>query len=147
MRATILAKELASMASDYPDIHPQVRGIGLIFGLQIESPEVARIIARESFARGVIIELCGPRNNAIKISSSAYHRAFHLAGRAWLDPGGHRNHVKICCFCIDESALICLWIAAVLHRVTSLSTPILPCKRLAITIAGAVSLGSYEAGV
>jgi diaminobutyrate-2-oxoglutarate transaminase len=69
-RSTILAKELALLANDYPCLHPQVRGIGVIFGLQIEPPEVAQMISRESFARGVIIELCGARNNVLKFPPS-----------------------------------------------------------------------------
>src|SRR5207302_7555187 len=65
-RSGILAAELAAISNDYPQLNPRLRGIGLIFGLQIEPPEIAQAIARECFARGVIVELCGPRRNVLK---------------------------------------------------------------------------------
>jgi diaminobutyrate-2-oxoglutarate transaminase len=69
-RSTILAEKLTDLANDYPCLRAQVRGVGLIFGLQVEPPNVAQMIAQESFARGVIVELCGPRSNVLKFLPS-----------------------------------------------------------------------------
>ena len=65
-RSAILEEELTRIADTYPELHAGVRGIGLIFGVQIEPPALAQSIVKECFARGVIGELCGPRRNVLK---------------------------------------------------------------------------------
>jgi diaminobutyrate-2-oxoglutarate transaminase len=65
-RSAILAQELATIAADFPQLGPHVRGQGLIFGLQLEAPKIAQMVATTSFAHGVIIELCGPRRDVLK---------------------------------------------------------------------------------
>jgi diaminobutyrate--2-oxoglutarate aminotransferase len=66
-RSAILAKELATVANDYPQLDPQLRGIGLIFGLEIQPPHIAKRLARQCFECGLILELCGSRSNVLKI--------------------------------------------------------------------------------
>jgi diaminobutyrate-2-oxoglutarate transaminase len=66
-RSVILFQELSAIAADYSQLQPQVRGIGLLFGLQIERAEMARLIARECFNQGVLVELCGSRGNVLKL--------------------------------------------------------------------------------
>jgi diaminobutyrate-2-oxoglutarate transaminase len=65
-RSAILVEELTALASDYPQLEPQVRGAGLIFGLEIQPSSVAKGVVRECFQRGLIMELCGPRSNVLK---------------------------------------------------------------------------------
>jgi diaminobutyrate-2-oxoglutarate transaminase len=66
-RSEIVVRELAALANDYPQLKPQVRGTGLIFGLEIQPPDLAKRITRECFHRGLIVELCGPCGNVLKI--------------------------------------------------------------------------------
>jgi diaminobutyrate-2-oxoglutarate transaminase len=65
-RSATIAKELTALAHDYPQLQPQFRGVGLIFGFEIQPPELAKQITRECFDRGLILELCGPRSNVFK---------------------------------------------------------------------------------
>jgi diaminobutyrate-2-oxoglutarate transaminase len=65
-RSIILAEKLFALANKYAYLDVRVRGVGLIFGLQIEPPSLVQQIAQESFKRGVIVELCGPRENVLK---------------------------------------------------------------------------------
>lgn len=65
-RSAIMAKELSALASNYPQLQPQLRGIGLIFGFEIQSPDLAKRITRECFDRGLVLELCGPRSDVLK---------------------------------------------------------------------------------
>jgi diaminobutyrate-2-oxoglutarate transaminase len=65
-RSTLLSQELAAVANDYPQLQPRIRGVGLIFGLELAPTGLAQRIAEESFNRGVIVELCGARRNVIK---------------------------------------------------------------------------------
>lgn len=44
-----------------------VRGRGLIWGLGFEDPALAGQIAREAFARGLLVETTGPRDEVVKI--------------------------------------------------------------------------------
>jgi diaminobutyrate-2-oxoglutarate transaminase len=81
-RSAILSEELTALSNDYPQLGSRVRGIGLIFGLEIESPEIAKEIVRHCFTCGLIIELCGPRRNVLKflppllIEPSVLHEGF-----------------------------------------------------------------------
>ena len=65
-RSAILAQELGTIANDYVQLSPRVRGLGLIFGLQLGPPKIAQSVASASFARGVIIELCGQHRDVLK---------------------------------------------------------------------------------
>ncbi len=71
-RSAILEGELISIAKAYPQLGARVRGVGLIYGIQIEPPDLARDVARESFGRGVLAELCGPRRNVLKLLPPGY---------------------------------------------------------------------------
>ncbi len=61
-----LEKTLLEIQARYPKLNAQVRGIGLIYGLDIPAPEIAQSIAREAFNRGLIIERCGATDNVLK---------------------------------------------------------------------------------
>lgn len=43
-----------------------VRGKGLICGLEFNSPEACKAVANEAFARKLVIERCGPKGNVLK---------------------------------------------------------------------------------
>jgi len=65
-RSAILSQELCAIAADHSKLQLQVRGIGLLFGLQVERAEIARLIARECFNQGLLVELCGAHGNVLK---------------------------------------------------------------------------------
>src|SRR5262249_10179657 len=55
------------MRDRYPALDAVVRGIGLIWGLDVRRREVARAISAEAFARGLVIELSGPTDSVLKV--------------------------------------------------------------------------------
>jgi diaminobutyrate-2-oxoglutarate transaminase len=44
-----------------------VRGRGLLLGLALPAPGLATAVARAAFARGLVIETAGPRDEVLKI--------------------------------------------------------------------------------
>ena len=65
-KSRMLANILRGLAERYPQLDPQVRGAGLIYGFEISSPQISQQVAREAFNRGLIIELCGAKDNVLK---------------------------------------------------------------------------------
>lgn len=65
-KSQLLEKTLPNIQACYPELSAQVRGIGLIYGLDISAPEMAQNIAREAFNQGLIIERCGATDNVLK---------------------------------------------------------------------------------
>lgn len=45
----------------------RVRGRGMLYGLDVNDPELARAIRSAAFEAGLIIELCGPRDTVVKL--------------------------------------------------------------------------------
>lgn len=66
LKSQVLAQTLQRIREQYPELEMEVRGLGLIYGLEIPSPEICKTIARQAFDRGLIIELCGSKNNVLK---------------------------------------------------------------------------------
>jgi diaminobutyrate-2-oxoglutarate transaminase len=58
---------LEHIQASHPELAIQVRGRGLIFGFETAFPEGNARIARECFARGLILELCGAGRNVVKL--------------------------------------------------------------------------------
>jgi diaminobutyrate-2-oxoglutarate transaminase len=69
-KSRMLAKILQGLEERYPQLDPQIRGAGLIYGFEISSPQISQQVAREAFNRGLIIELCGAKNNVLKFIPS-----------------------------------------------------------------------------
>jgi diaminobutyrate-2-oxoglutarate transaminase len=65
-KSRMLADILQGLAERYPHLDPQARGAGLIHGFEISSPQISQQVAREAFNRGLIIELCGAKDNVLK---------------------------------------------------------------------------------
>jgi diaminobutyrate-2-oxoglutarate transaminase len=65
-KSQLMARTLLEIQERYPEVESRTRGAGLIYGLEISRPELSRQVAREAFARGLIIELCGAKNNVLK---------------------------------------------------------------------------------
>lgn len=67
-KAGIAAARLDRIALRYQEVtRPPVRGRGLIQGLPTASGAIARRIASEAFARGLVMETCGPERNVLKM--------------------------------------------------------------------------------
>jgi len=65
-KSQLLEKTLQDIQARYPELNAQVRGIGLIYGLDIPVPEMTQAISAEMFNQGVIIEYCGVKDNVLK---------------------------------------------------------------------------------
>jgi diaminobutyrate-2-oxoglutarate transaminase len=65
-RSRQLADALGALVSRYPQLNAKVRGLGMIYGMEIEPAEEAQAVARAAFARGLVLELCGSRQNVLK---------------------------------------------------------------------------------
>lgn len=66
-KSLIVKQHLEEIALAFPDDVLATRGIGLIQGLVFRDHGMAALISKEAFAQGLIVELCGPSENVIKI--------------------------------------------------------------------------------
>lgn len=62
-----LQDSLRELARKHEQLHLEIRGVGMIYGVEIEPAELARPIASAAFDRGIVLEVCGPRQNVLKI--------------------------------------------------------------------------------
>ncbi|WP_032918565.1 diaminobutyrate--2-oxoglutarate transaminase [Mesorhizobium erdmanii] len=66
-KSTILAEELKSIASDFPNLGLSVRGRGLMYGLVSQKHHSLAVqVSREALHRGLVIETCGGRSEVLK---------------------------------------------------------------------------------
>jgi diaminobutyrate-2-oxoglutarate transaminase len=65
-RERLLAARLAEFKGQDPQMVRAIRGRGLIWGMELARPELAKAVSREAFARGVIIELAGADDQVLK---------------------------------------------------------------------------------
>jgi len=62
----ILRTELERIAARFPELDPRVRGIGMVWGIELPQPGVASEAAREAFTRGLVIETAGAEDQVLK---------------------------------------------------------------------------------
>jgi diaminobutyrate-2-oxoglutarate transaminase len=62
----ILREGLVAMTERYPRLGMKVRGRGLIYGLEIPKPAMAKAVSQEAFQHGLIIELAGNEDQVLK---------------------------------------------------------------------------------
>ena len=65
-KGQLLAKMLYELQDSYQQLNSHVRGVGLIYGFEISNPQISKAIAQEAFHRGLVIELCGAREQVLK---------------------------------------------------------------------------------
>ncbi|HEU5123462.1 MAG TPA: diaminobutyrate--2-oxoglutarate transaminase [Verrucomicrobiae bacterium] len=65
-KETLLRKGLEQIAARHRDLNLKVRGRGLIYGIGLPEPSLAKAVSRESFKRGLIIELAGSDDQVVK---------------------------------------------------------------------------------
>lgn len=61
-----LADRLREWQCQHPTAIKDVRGRGLIWGLEMVRPEAAKVVSRMAFQHGLIIELAGPNDEVVK---------------------------------------------------------------------------------
>jgi diaminobutyrate-2-oxoglutarate transaminase len=67
IKAMELAHALSRVADEHADAGAQVRGAGLALGLALEPTGLAFQVCRAAFARGLLVELCGPRRQVVML--------------------------------------------------------------------------------
>jgi diaminobutyrate-2-oxoglutarate transaminase len=65
-KGQVLSTLLSEIRDANPDVVRAVRGRGLIQGVEIKTPELAKAISREAFRRRLIIELAGAEDQVLK---------------------------------------------------------------------------------
>ena len=66
-RSATIANRLEELEKSHPELELKSRGTGLIYGLEIADPEAAQAVSKVAFGKGLVIELCGPRSNVLKL--------------------------------------------------------------------------------
>ncbi|MBT0993333.1 aminotransferase class III-fold pyridoxal phosphate-dependent enzyme [Cellulomonas sp. DKR-3] len=67
VRDVVVGEYLREVANDHPAVVAQARGRGLVWGLAFHEPQVARRTADEAFARGLLVETSGSRDEVVKL--------------------------------------------------------------------------------
>jgi diaminobutyrate-2-oxoglutarate transaminase len=65
-KSGILRTELDAIAAKYPELEPRLRGVGMIWGLELPQPGVAREASQAAFERGLVIETAGAEDQVLK---------------------------------------------------------------------------------
>ncbi len=66
-REDVITRRFKGLAQSHPAFDLKIRGKGLIHGVEIADPDKARAVSREAFSKGLLIELCGPMHNVLKL--------------------------------------------------------------------------------
>jgi len=65
-KGELLRTGLEQIAAKHPDLAPSVRGVGMIWGLELPQPGVAREASQLAFERGLVIETAGAQDHVLK---------------------------------------------------------------------------------
>jgi diaminobutyrate-2-oxoglutarate transaminase len=65
-KGELLRQTLLGFQAKYPKAVKDVRGRGLIFGLEMRSPELAKAVSQNAFSRKLILELAGAEDQVAK---------------------------------------------------------------------------------
>lgn len=68
-KGKLIREELEKIAGEFPEFEPKVRGLGMIWGLEM-SPGVASDTSAEAFTRGMVIETSGADDQVLKFLPS-----------------------------------------------------------------------------
>lgn len=66
-KSQLIVEHLRSIQASAPMHISGVRGIGLLQGLVFNDPQVASAVSMAAFKSGLIVELCGPAENVVKL--------------------------------------------------------------------------------
>jgi len=87
-KSNILKDELEKTAQEFPSLQANVRGRGLIYGLEIPADGLAKKVSQNAFAQGLVIELAGARNQVVKflppltIDEPTLHKGIEIVNEA-----------------------------------------------------------------
>ncbi len=65
-KGEIMRTELERIAASVPGLNPKLRGLGMVWGIEMEPPELAGEASQEAFQRGLLIETAGARDHVLK---------------------------------------------------------------------------------
>jgi len=65
-KGAILDEELRRIAAKYPDLKAEVRGLGMVYGLDIPGPGWASAVSKAAFESGLVIETAGADDEVVK---------------------------------------------------------------------------------
>ena len=65
-KGAVIEKELLAIAKKYPELNAEVRGRGMIYGLEIMERGLAGEISEKCFENGLVIELAGADDQVVK---------------------------------------------------------------------------------
>lgn len=65
-RGAIIEQELGRIAEKYPQFEPKVRGLGMVWGLELPQAGVAKDASHEAFDRKLLVETAGPNDQVLK---------------------------------------------------------------------------------
>lgn len=66
-KSNVVRSSLHAIASEYAEHNWDVRGKGLVWGLDVGCGELANAISKAAFNRGLIIETCGAHDQVVKL--------------------------------------------------------------------------------
>lgn len=66
-KAKLISQYLEKFCAVFPEHISAARGIGLLQGLVFNDPVKASQVSGAAFKNGLIVELCGPNDNVLKI--------------------------------------------------------------------------------
>lgn len=87
-KSSILKDELEKTAQEFPSLQANVRGRGLIYGLEIPADGFAKKVSQHAFERGLVIELSGARSQVVKylppltIDEPTLHKGIDIVNEA-----------------------------------------------------------------
>jgi diaminobutyrate-2-oxoglutarate transaminase len=65
-KGEIMESELNKIAEKYPELNAEVRGVGMVWGLDIPRTGFAGEVSKEAFDNGLVIELAGADDEVVK---------------------------------------------------------------------------------
>ncbi len=68
-KGNIMQEMLQQMVADFPELKPTVRGLGMVWGLEM-APGMANEASQEAFTRGLLIETAGADDQVLKFLPS-----------------------------------------------------------------------------
>ncbi|MFC1866074.1 aminotransferase class III-fold pyridoxal phosphate-dependent enzyme, partial [Chloroflexota bacterium] len=105
----VIKERLTDIANTYKTLDCQVRGRGMIYGLEIGAKGVAAQISEESFKRNLVIELSGAKDNVLKllpplvIEEDLLRRGLDIIEKSIIALVEERNHIDRGMGIIDNS--------------------------------------------
>ncbi|ADE15782.1 diaminobutyrate/2-oxoglutarate aminotransferase [Nitrosococcus halophilus Nc 4] len=69
-KGEIMETELNSIAEKYPELNAKVRGVGMIWGLELPRNGFSSEVSKKAFENGLVIELAGAEDQVVKFLPS-----------------------------------------------------------------------------